>query len=109
MKEYDVVLYNMYNDEEREIETISARSAESAEKKAISGGLVNHQSGWGVLDSVEHIDNVYDYVLVNPDGHIRSFAPTLDTALMLFLKMPKQSKLYVEIENEEQMKLLKSK
>ena len=106
MKEYDVVLYNMYNDEEREIETISARSAESAEKKAISGGLVNHQSGWGVLDSVEHIDNTIGYVVQYENNEIS--IDELGEAIMEFLKAPKPAKLYAASE-EGKFALLKSK
>ena len=106
MKEYDVVLYNMYNEEEREIETISARSAESVEKKAISGSLVNHQSGWGVLDSVEHIDDAIGYVVQYENNEISM--DDLGEAVMEFLKAPKPAKLYAAQENYSST-LLKSK
>lgn len=43
LKHYDVTIFNMN----------CAKNQDEAERFAISGGLVNLQSGWGVWDSVE--------------------------------------------------------
>ena len=55
---YEVTVYNMNrpclsNGKPVECETINvkAESQDEAERLAISGGLINLQSGWGVWDS----------------------------------------------------------
>lgn len=59
-KYYDVTIFNMNwgiddkgQPKETEVVRVSAKNQDEAERFAISGGLVNLQSGWGVWDSVE--------------------------------------------------------
>ena len=59
-KKYDVTIFNMNwglgkdgQPKETEVVTVKAKNQDEAERFAISGGLVNLQSGWGVWDSVE--------------------------------------------------------
>lgn len=59
---YDVTVYNMNRPylvdgkpAETEIVTVKAKNQDEAERLAISGGLINLQSGWGVWDS-EQVD-----------------------------------------------------
>ena len=60
LKKYDVTIFNMNwglgkdgQPKETEVVTVKAKNQDEAERFAISGGLVNLQSGWGVWDSVE--------------------------------------------------------
>jgi len=48
---WNVTIFNMTFPKEREVVTVEAETQDAAERYAISGGLVNLQSGWGVWDS----------------------------------------------------------
>lgn len=59
-KTYDVTIFNMNwglgedgQPKETEVVRVRATNQDAAERYAISGGLVNLQSGWGVWDSKE--------------------------------------------------------
>lgn len=65
---YDVTLFNMANPKETRHEIIEANSREEAEKTAVSGGLINLQSGWGVLDSTRCNASGEELIEVNPPG-----------------------------------------
>lgn len=59
-KKYDVTIFNMNwglgedgQPKETKVVKVCAKTQDAAERYAISGGLVNLQSGWGVWDSVE--------------------------------------------------------
>lgn len=60
LKTYDVTIFNMNwgldsngQPKETEVVRVRAKNQDTAERYAISGGLVSLQNGWGVWDSVE--------------------------------------------------------
>ncbi len=65
-KRFSVTLFNRHDPLETHTEHISAPTREEAERIALSGGLVNLASGWGVLRShaVPTMDEVEDFFLL---------------------------------------------
>ena len=55
MKEFKVTIFNRFSPSEKHVLTIEAEDQKEAERRALSGGLVNYESGWGVLCSKEVI------------------------------------------------------
>lgn len=53
MKKFEVTIYNMNNPAETNEVEVLAESQDKAEEMALSGGLVNLSSGWGVMSSKE--------------------------------------------------------
>ena len=80
-KPWEVVVYNMNNPSETQTLLVNAVSQEDAEKAAISGGIINLQNGWGVLNSTplnkqqKHVYRVTFYYHSNCDVLVESDEP----------------------------------
>lgn len=77
-KRYTVTLFNMNWPSETRKETIRASSQEEAERAALSGGLINLQSGWGVLGSrrMPEKDDVKEFFFI-PEEHRKYITDSL--------------------------------
>jgi hypothetical protein len=51
MNKYEVTIFNRYAPSEKRRVDVEAPSEREAERIALAGGLVNYESGWGVLGS----------------------------------------------------------
>lgn len=76
-KHFIVTIFNMNSPKEKENVDIYAMTSDEAENRAISGGLVNLQSGWGVWGSKEVLD---DYSYLTPT-QLKGVKTHLDSVL----------------------------
>ena len=79
MKQYIVTVFNRFNTDDRRNITISAKNTDEAERLALSGGLINRESGWGVLESRE--------VLLAEPGSVSHGTMRNEDLFPIFLKL----------------------